>query len=129
MKRFFISIAAVLIVTVFFAFKNSQGGSNTGDTISVKGKPPAFTWSGNGGKAYSLTVRTSTFDIYWQITCSDGTACIKSPLTYGAASKGTIVVAAPKPLKPGITYIVSGVGGKYDGVTSDWPLYGEFTAP
>jgi hypothetical protein len=94
--------------------------------VSVKGSPPMFTWSDNGGKAYVLMVRTERFETMWQIACSDGTACIKSPVTYGVAPQGTMVVQAPKPLESGIKYTVS---GKYDSSTSEWGLFGTFTAP
>jgi hypothetical protein len=78
-------------------------GGGSGLTVSVgTGTTPSYGWS--GGRARSLTVQSTSGEVFWQIEALDLQAGFASPVQHAATPAGARVVVAPRTLQPGVVH-------------------------
>jgi hypothetical protein len=84
-------------------------GGGTSITVSVgTGTTPSYSWS--GGRARSLTVQSTSGEVFWQIEAINLQQGFASPVQHAGAPAGARVVVAPRTLQPGVVHTATVVG-------------------
>jgi hypothetical protein len=84
-------------------------GGGASITVSVgTGTTPSYSWS--GGRARSLTVQSTSGEVFWQIEAINLQGGFASPVQHASAPAGARVVVAPRTLQPGVVHTATVVG-------------------
>jgi hypothetical protein len=81
-------------------------GSTTGVRVDVgAGTTPQYTWM--GGRARSLTVQSSSGEVFWQVEAVAPEEGFSSPAQHGITPVGARLVVNARPLEPGTVTIAT----------------------
>jgi hypothetical protein len=105
-------VAAVALHAAFGCSGGSPvqviGGGNA-ITVSVgTGTTPSYSWSGE--RARSLTVQSTSGEVFWQIEALNLQQGFASPVQHASVPAGARVVVSPRTLQPGVVHTATVVG-------------------
>jgi hypothetical protein len=104
------------VVVASISCLGCEGGSNPvqviggGGLIVVvgNGTTPSYAWS--GGRARSLTVLSSSGEVFWQVEALNLQEGFGSPAQHGITPVGARLVTPARPLQPGVVHTATVVG-------------------
>ncbi len=78
------------------------GGGNALSVSVGSGTTPGYSWS--GGRARSLTVQSSSGEVFWRIEATNLQEGFASPVQHGGTPAGARAAVAARTLQPGVVH-------------------------